>query len=190
LEEVVTRYPTDAAAPRAWFMLGESYRKSAGEIAAAIAKDPGIARRADLEKARAERLLLAAQAYSRVIVWLDVEATAETGMKSALGRKLTVLEEQYLRSSYMNRAECYFERGEYPQAVKLYDEVSGRFSEETLAVEAYVQIVKAYLAMKQPAQASAAAERGRWVLKRVPDAAFSQGVQRLEYERLLAVRPP
>jgi len=48
-----------------------------------------------------------------------------------------------------------------------------RFSEEALAVRACVQIVNAYLALKEPTQAEAAAKRGRWILKRIPDEAFA-----------------
>ena len=65
-------------------------------------------------------------------------------------------------------------------------------SEEVLAVEAYVQIVNAYLAMKQPVQAAAAAERGLWILKRVPEEAFKKvsagEAGRGEYERLLTLK--
>ena len=185
LDEVITRYPADPAAPRTLFLLGESYRKSAAEIAEAL-KDPAFPRRVELERARGERLAAAAGNFARVIALLDVQA----GGAAAAGRKLTPLEEQYVRSSYMDRAECQYLRGDYEQAIRLYDEVSSRFSEEAIAVQAYVQIVNAYLALKQPAQAAAAAERGRLILQRIPEAAFGAAVpgqSRQQFESLLAL---
>jgi tetratricopeptide (TPR) repeat protein len=187
LDEVVTRYPNDPAVPRVLFLLGESYRKSAADIGEAL-KDPATTKRAELDRARGERLLAAAQDYARVIDLLDAQAHSDAGATAAA--KLSPLEEQYVRSAYLNRAGCYYLRGEYEHAIKLYDEVSARFSEEALAAQAYVQIVNAYLALKQPAQAAAAAERGRWILKRIPDAAFTTGAQpqsRQEFEKLLAL---
>ncbi len=186
LDEVVTRYPNDPAVPRVTFLLAESYRKSAGDINAALTQ-PAVGNRAALEKWRGERLLAAAGYFSRVIALLDVESL--TPVSASGGKKLTALEQQYLRSSYMERAECHFERGDYEQAVKLYDETSVRFSEEVLAVEAYVQIVNAYLKLNQPAQANAAAARGQWILQRVPDAAWKDVAGTREYyTKLLALK--
>jgi tetratricopeptide (TPR) repeat protein len=186
-DEVLARYPNDPAVPRVTFLLAQSYRKSAADITKAL-QDPAIERRADLERARAERLLSAAGYFARVISLLDVESMGIAG-STGQRRPLTPLEEQYLRSSYLDRAECLFRRGDYEQAIKLYDETAARFSEEIVAVEAYVQIVNAYLALKQPALAEAAGQRGQRVLQRVPDAAFTGAGPRREYfQRLLALR--
>ena len=187
-DEVLVRYPSDPAVPRVTFLLAQSYRKSAAEIADAL-KNPAIERRGDLERARAERLLTAAGYFSRVISLLDVEALGITPATGSQRRDLTPLEEQYLRSSYLDRAECLFLRGDFEQAVKLYDETAARFSEEIIAVEAYVQIVNAYLALKQPALAEDAGQRGQRVLQRLPDAAFGgPGPKRDYFQRLLALQ--
>jgi tetratricopeptide (TPR) repeat protein len=188
LDEVLTRYPNDPAVPRVTFMLAQSYRKSAADIAEAL-KNPAIERRSDLERARTERLLSAAGYFSRVISLLDVEAMGIASATIGQHRPLTELEEQYLRSSYLDRAECLFLRGDYDQAIKLYDETAARFPEEVLAVEAYVQIVNAYWKLNQPALADAAAQRGQRVLQRVPDAAFGDSGPKREYfARLLALQ--
>ena len=192
VDEVVKRYPTDAAVPRMLFLLAESYRKSALEIAEAVRADPGIVNRAELEAARGQRLLEAAGQFTRVIGMLDSQAQDAA---DATARTLSALDNGYLLTSYMDRAECYYQRGEYETAIKFYDQAAARFSEDVSAVEAYVQIVNAYLALKQTAQAGAAAERGLWILKRVPDSAFAaragsgdggQG-DRSYYERLLTL---
>ena len=88
--------------------------------------------------------------------------------------KLSPLEADYLRTSYMDRAECYFQLGEYPLAIKYYDQTATRFSQHVMAIESYVQIVNSYVAMNQPGQAAAAAERAQWILKRIPDEAFAK----------------
>lgn len=173
LEEATQRYPQDEGLPRALFLLGESYRKSAEEIGEAIGRDPAITGRDLLETARAERLGQAAGLFTRVIGLLDPEGNG-TAASDAGGRGArSALEEAYVRNSHMNRAACFYDRGEYAAAIKLYDEAATRFSEEALAARAYVQIVNAYLALKEPTQAAAAAERGRWILKRIPDEAFT-----------------
>jgi tetratricopeptide (TPR) repeat protein len=172
LEEAAQRYPHDAGLPRALFLLAESYRKSAGEIGEAIRHDPGISGRDALEAARADRLAQAAVLFTRVIGLLDPGSLQGDGTKPGDSGRLSPLEAAYVRMSYMNRAACAYDRGDYAAAIKLYDEAATRFSEEDVAARAYVQIVNAYLALKEPTQAAAAAERGRWVLKRIPDAAF------------------
>ena len=141
LEEAVERYPDDPGIPRALFMLAESYRRSAGEIREAMAKDPAIAGRDALENARLERLAQAQQLFTRVINRLDPDDKRPSPARPLANSHL--LETEYVRISYMDRAECSFDRGDFAAAIKLYDEAATRFSEETLAVQAYVQIVNA-----------------------------------------------
>ncbi|HUO10191.1 MAG TPA: tetratricopeptide repeat protein [Phycisphaerae bacterium] len=171
LEETAQRYPNDPEIGSALFMLAESYRKSAADIADAIRKNPGIEHREALEQARTDRLARAALLFSRVI------STLENGSdgSGAADASLTPLEEQYLHSSYMDRAETYYERGDYPAAIKLYDQTATRFAQKRVAIEAYVQIVNGYLTMGQTRQADAAAERAQWILKRIPDEALAAG---------------
>lgn len=194
LEEACQRYPQDPGRPRALFMLAESYRNSAADIAEAIKKDPAIVGRDVLENARADRLAQAAAIFGRVIAILDPQSDGTAGLAPAA--PANPLEATYIRRSYMNRAQCLYDRGDYAAAVKLYDEAATRFSEEPLAVRACVQIVNAYLALKEPTQAQAAAKRGQWILKRIPDEAFATdntnpspraSNARAYYDRLLAM---
>jgi tetratricopeptide (TPR) repeat protein len=171
LEEAVDRYPSDKAVPRALFMLGESYRKSAADIQDAIEKNPAIEHRDALSKARLDRLRRAATLFAKVIGALDVDAE-----QAIAGQEphLSPLESDYLRTSYMDRAECYFQLGDFPLAIKYYDQTATRFAQHVMAIESYVQIVNCYRAMNQPAQANAAAERAQWILKRIPEEAFAK----------------
>ena len=176
-------------------MLAESYRSSANDIADAIKKDPAIVGRDALETARSDRLAQAAALFTRVIALLDPQSDATTPPAAATAT--TPLEATYVRRSYMNRAQCLFDRGDYAGAIKLYDEAATRFAEEPLAVRACVQIVNGYLALKEPTQAQAAAKRGRWILTRIPDEAFTSdnaiasprtsAAARAYYDHLLAM---
>jgi tetratricopeptide (TPR) repeat protein len=171
LEEAVDRYPSDKAVPRALFMLAESYRKSAADIHDAIQKNPAIEHRDALSKARLDRLRRAATLFAKVIGSMDVDAEQAIAGQEP---KLSSLETDYLRTSYMDRAECYFQLGEFPLAIKYYDQTATRFAQHVMAIESYVQIVNSYRAMNEPDQASAAAERAQWILKRIPDEAFAK----------------
>lgn len=187
LEEAIDRYKGDAGIPRATFWLADCYRKSAGDIRAAIAKNPQIEGRDRLERAQQDRLRQAAMLFGRVISMLEPEETPGTGA-AATRPTLPAIEEDYLRYSYMYRADCHFELGDYAGAIKLYDQAAMRLAQTAAAVEAYVQIVNAYLAMNEPGQARAAAERALWMLKRIPDEAFGRGavgMTRKQYEEFL-----
>jgi tetratricopeptide (TPR) repeat protein len=187
LEEALTRYPDDAGAPRATFMLAESYRRSAQDITAAVKANPAIEGRSALESARLARFTRAVALFGAVISALDPSPVTE--VRSAL----SPLDGEYLRTAYLDRAACTYELGEYSDAIRRYDAIAARFPTEPLAVESYVQIVNAYLALQETTQAAAAAERARWVLKRIPDDAFPKGpgaLGRQYYEDFLQVAAP
>ena len=172
LEETIARYPNDPELLPSLFMLAESYRNSAAEIGEAVRKNPGIDHRDALMQARAERLSRAASLFSRVISTLDNAGQSGAPVDESA---LTALQEQYLHASYMDRAECYFNRGEFAAAIQLYDQTATRFAQKRIAIEAYVQIVNAYNALNEKRQAEAAAERAQWILKRIPDEALATG---------------
>lgn len=156
LEEATARYPSDKAIPRALFMLGESYRKSAADIRDALQKNQMVDHQEALAAARMDRLHCAAVLFGRVIDALDVD----TLQASTQETRLSPLEQEYLRTSYMDRAECYFELGEFSTAIKFYDQAATRFAQSVMAIESYVQIVNAYVLMNEKTRADAAAERG------------------------------
>ncbi|MCL2646465.1 MAG: tetratricopeptide repeat protein [Phycisphaerales bacterium] len=187
LEEFIGRYPTDHEIPRAQFLLAESYRKSAAEIDAFDKNPLPQDKRGALEQARIERLMKAADLFGGVIGLLDAEAENQGS------GALSDLEETMLRASYMDRAGCYFAAGDYAMAIKLYDLAATRFSQDITAADAYVQIINSYAALQQSAEARAAAERGWWIVKRIPDEAFGKTggpvpLTRKFYEDFLAMR--
>jgi len=190
LEEALTRYPNDPLALRATYWLADSYRKSAAEVAAALKKDPQMSGHEQMDSARQDRLHRAIGLFSQVINTLDapVAAGADPAAEAEVAAARTGVDDDYLRFSYLYRADCYFDLGDYPKAIKLYDQTAARFGQTLTAMEAYLQVVNAYLALKEPEQAAAAAERARWVLKRIPDDAFGKGplaFSRRYYEDIL-----
>ena len=185
LEEAITRYPEDPGAIPARFWLADSYRKSAGSIAEALAKEPTMPQRDALEQARHERLLRAGQIFAEVITTLE-DTTRQV-------QDLSPLEQDYLHYSYLYRADCSFDLKDYATAIKLYDVAANRYGQSVTAIEAYLQIINAYLAMKEPTQAAAAAERARWALKHIPDDAFGKtplALSRTYYEDVLRIAKP
>lgn len=178
LEESLTRYPDDKQVPRATFWLADCYRKSATEIQDAIKKDPQMENRDSLERSRQDRLRRSGILFSQVINLLDPDPMRPLPLND--------MDQDYLEYSYLYRADCLYDLGDYDAAVKLYDAAATRFTQSITAIDAYVQIVNSYNALKQPAHAAAAAERARWLLKRVPDEAFKRsllGLDRKYYDK-------
>jgi tetratricopeptide (TPR) repeat protein len=88
------------------------------------------------------------------------------------------------------RADCAYDLADYGTAIKLYEQAATRFATSVTAAEAYVQVINAHLAMKEVGQARAAAERGRWILQKIPDDQFGKGplaLSRQYYEGILRV---
>lgn len=185
LEEACLRYPKDTQVPRAVYYLADAYRNSAAELTAALKQDPQIAQRDQLERARQERLARAGALFEQVVNLLDPDN--DGGNKPGP----TGLDEEYVRNSYLYRADCQYDLGQYPAAIKLYELTAARFTSSLTAIQAYVQVVNSYVALKQNGQARAAAERARWMLQRMPDEAFGQpplALSRKYYADLLDMR--
>ena len=173
LEKALRNQRSDGFAPRA-------FRVASMEIGAALSGPGALEHRDALEKARQDRLRRAATLLTTVIDLLDQDPNDP--------KPLAALDEEYLRTAYMDRADCYYQLGDYRTAIRLYDQAATRFAQNILAIESYVQIVNAYQAMKEPAQATAAAERAQWILKRIPDEQFGKGalaLSRQYYEDFL-----
>jgi tetratricopeptide (TPR) repeat protein len=87
----------------------------------------------------------------------------------------TQLDKLYNKLSHFYRADCVFDSGQYEEAIRLYDEAAFRYQDDPSSLAAYVQIVNAYYALGKPDEAKAANERAKWLLKRMPAEAFTDG---------------
>jgi tetratricopeptide (TPR) repeat protein len=81
----------------------------------------------------------------------------------------------YFKLAHFYRADCVFDLGQYEESIKLYDNAAFRYQDDPTALAAYVQIVNAYCALNKVAEAKTANERAKWLLRKMPPEAFSDG---------------
>jgi len=169
LEELAQRYPQDPDMGQMLFLMADAYRKSAAALAERIADAPGGASTrpamelAEISQARRQRLTRARDLFTQVI-----EHAREHAPQSDLERL-------YLKLSYFLRAGCVYDLGDYQDAIRLFDDAAFRYQDDPAALAAYVQIVNANVALGRTEEARAANERAKWMLSRMPAAAFNAG---------------
>ncbi len=169
LEELTARYPNDDRLGQLMFLMGDSYRKSAGlldgKMAVATAGDAKTTAidLAEAAAAKKDRLTKAKGLYDRVI-----ELYRNTPPK-------TEVDKLYNKLSHFYRADCLYDLGQYEEAIRLYDAAAFRYQDDASSLAAYVQIVNAYYALGKPDEAKAANERAKWLLKRMPTDSFNDG---------------
>jgi len=168
LEELVQRYPAEERMGQLVFLMGDSYRRSSAALDAKLAALQGgdvvqQVDRAEALTAKRDRLGRARQLYDKAI---ELYKTAPPSAD---------LERLYNKLAHFYRADCVFELGEYVEAIKLYDHAAFRYQDDPSALAAYVQIVNANCALGRMAEAKAANERAKWLLRRMPAEAFANG---------------
>jgi tetratricopeptide (TPR) repeat protein len=163
LEQAVSLYSQDPEITRMQYQLADAYRRSGVALQAEAAgmKQPtqgdALAQEAQRRLARAKDL------FDKVASRLDVASAP-----------LSPAERIYLKTSYVYRADCAFDTGQFGQAADLYGRVAWRWQNDPIALAAYVQIVRSYLATGEPDAARSALARARWILRKIPDAQFNQ----------------
>jgi len=189
LEEMTQRYPNDTQSGQIYFLMADSYRKSAALLStSAIDKSktssPGqvaggataqlasvnpndaartAAEQAEAAAARRDRLSKAKRLFDHVV---------EIYQKTPPAGDLDKL---YLKLASFYRADCLYDLGQYEEAIKLYDNASMRYQDDPAALAAYVQIVNSYCALGRMEDAKTANERAKWLLRKMPPEAFEQG---------------
>jgi len=171
LEEMTERYPDDEHMGQLLFLMGDSYRKSVSLLAKQASDDsaesPGnvdaATSLAEAAAAKRDRLSKAKGLFDRVVeIYRQTPPTTD-------------LDKLYLKLSHFYRADCLFDLGQYEEAIKLYDAATLRYQDDPSALAAYVQIVNAYCAMGRTEEARTANERAKWLLRRMPAEAFTDG---------------
>lgn len=170
LQEWTARYPNDPRLGQVLFLMADSYRKSALLLDAQLASNPKPTTApstqpspdaTEVAAARRVRLTKARQFYDQLIDWYRDKAPANE------------IDKLQLKLAHFYRADCVYDLGDYPEAVKLYDEAAFRYQNDPSALAAYVQIVNSYCAMGKMQEAKTANERAKWLLRRMPASAFS-----------------
>jgi tetratricopeptide (TPR) repeat protein len=183
LEELTQRYPKDERMGQLVFLMGDSYRKSASMLVVGVpaplpasATKPPAGAAASTQKsppaemdpvevasAKRDRLTRAKSLFDRSIeIYLRTPPIGD-------------VDKLYCKLAHFYRADCVFDLGQYEDSIKLYDHAAFRYQEDPTALAAYVQIVNAYCALNKVAEAKTANERAKWLLRKMPPEAFSNG---------------
>lgn len=169
LEEMAERYPNDEHMGQLLFLMADSYRKSASLLVKMASNNPAdgaataAANLAEAAAAKKDRLSKAKGLFDRVLeVYRLTPPQAD-------------LDKLYLKLGTFYRADCLFDLGNYEEAIKLYDAATLRYQDDPSSLAAYVQIVNAYCALGKIDEARTANERAKWLLRRMPSEAFTDG---------------
>ncbi len=166
LEEWTQRYPNDERMGQMLFLMADSYRKSAELLdVQLVSLNPAdaVVDASEATAARRQRLSKARLLYDQAIDWYRTHAPARE------------IDKLYLRLAHFYRADCQYDLGEYEEAIRLYDIAAFRYQDDPSALAAYVQIVNANCALGRMEQAKTANERAKWLLRRMPPEAFTDG---------------
>jgi len=163
LEQALALYVDDPEITRMQYQLADAYRRSGLSLLA----DAGSAKQPSQSQA------LMQEAHRRLERAKDLFDKVASRLDAAPG-ELSTAEQVYLRTSYIRRADCAFDTGQFAQAADLYGRVAWRWQNDTIALSAYVQIVRSYLAAGEPDAARSALARARWVLRKMADGRFRQ----------------
>jgi tetratricopeptide (TPR) repeat protein len=162
LEEAIAHYPDDPQMPRLNFLLADAYRRSGQLLRQEADALTSESAREAAKKEADRRIERALDTYGKTIAVLAPQDDAD----------LTVMEQTYLRMSYLYRGDCLFDLSRYDQAVEAYRETAWRYENLPAAVSASTQIIHCYLRLGQTVDASAALARLKWLLKKIPASAF------------------
>ena len=163
LDEFAKRYPKDDRLGQVQFLTGDCYRRIAGALAAKQATAGPATDPVELAASRRDKLGRAKELYDKVVDrYRDTPPPTDS-------------EKLYDKLAHFYRADCLYDLAEYEKAIPLYDNAAFRYQDDPAALAAYVQIVNAWCRLGKPDQAKAANERAKWVLKRIPPSAFTDG---------------
>ncbi len=157
LEEAVRRYQCDQTLP-AYYLLAEGYRSSAAILRKQVDNDL-------VESVRTTNLLRVQNDLTKAGEYYALVQQALNERQES--RQLTEVEQKTLRNCYFAIGATWFDLGDYENAIRSYTAASTRYQNSPEALEAYVQIARAYQRLSNPLEARATVRRGEEVLKRL-----------------------
>ncbi len=201
LEEFRARYPEDPRYPQIAYLMADSYRQSAKQLAeriqqldnptpvnppapSTVASAPTTSATAGAASTRidrpADRLEMNIARRERLRKSRDMfELVIELARENP---PTSDLDHLHLKLAHFYRADCLFDLGEYAEAIRLYDAAAFRYQDDPGALAAYVQIVNSYVALGRTEEARTANERARVLLRRIPPDAFTDGTYTIPRE--------
>jgi tetratricopeptide (TPR) repeat protein len=168
LEQAIKRYKDDPRVEGVRYRLADSHRLEAARIERALEQTMPQTQADELARTRAAHLADARRLFG------EVRANLETKGGDGGRRRLDELERVHLRNAYFYIGDCAMDLGDYEGAIAAYDAARLRYADDPASLVAMSQIVSAYVAQKQWAQARTANERARQQLARFPDSVWSR----------------
>ena len=164
LDTAVERYGHTPEGPVLRYMLADSLRRSSRALVQKAADARSDPQRLAFDAERRERLRNAEVYYDQVITELEARHAAAR----------SDLENLYLRNAYFYKADCTYDRGDYPVAIGRYREAAQRWSTHPASLVAQVQIVNAYCELQEFQQAFVANQNALWQLSQMEDEVFDR----------------
>lgn len=164
LDTAVERYGHTTEGPILRYMLADSLRRSSRALVQQAANARSDPQRLAFDAERRERLRNAEMYYDQVITELEARFAAAR----------SDLENLYLRNAYFYKADCTYDRGDYPVAIDRYREAAQRWSAYPASLVAQVQIVNAYCELQEFQQAYVANQNALWQLSQMEDEVFDR----------------
>ena len=158
LEEAVRRYPDCDQTLPAYYLLAECYRAHAAILRKQVDEDlVDSVKRTNLLRVH-KHLTKAGEYYAFVQQSLNERQESQ---------QLTEVERKTLRNCYFAVGATWFDLGDYDNAIRSYTAASTRYQNSPEALEAYVQIARAFQRSSNPQEARATVRRAEEVLKRL-----------------------
>jgi tetratricopeptide (TPR) repeat protein len=181
LQEVLDRYPGTARQVQIRMELADCFRRLAAQEDQNLRKGHYLTEEAQLHYREQRRLWLqkAIAHYQKLAD--DLAARGPAG-------RLPAAEEAVLQQSLLSAAECYFEQGQYQEAILFYDKVVARYPQQGVALKALKDMTRCYLLLRDGQKMRDTVQRLRVTLRDMPDQVFSEAPDmppRQEWEQWL-----
>lgn len=151
--------------PRLRFMLADSLRLSAAGLLKRAQDSRSEVDRLAAQAERLQRLQAAQMYYNQTLTELD-------GRHAASPESLEPIERVYHRNAYFYQADCAFARGDYANAILLYQDAAQRWQDHPASLVAWVQIINAAAEMGDYERAKAAHRQANELFDRLPPEVF------------------
>ncbi|MBI9017090.1 MAG: tetratricopeptide repeat protein [Phycisphaerae bacterium] len=170
LTEAISRYPDNPDLGKVMFLVADSYRRNGlslnKELENMPANDPAAALTRD--KIFAQR----SQQLSQALEYFNQSVNFYAKIPES---KYSKRDRLYSRLSWLHRADCLFDLGNYRQATDSYEDVISQFDKTPVALMAFVQLINCYVKLGQPDEASIALNKASWQLQAMTDETIATG---------------
>lgn len=173
------RFPDDAQAMNARYLVADAYRQSAKDAQEKLKQDlPGATR---------------VTYFKRIRELFDKALEKYEQLRDLLSRRqetteLVPREKAMLQNCYFAIGDVLFDLGQYDAAIQAYSNATNRYQNQPAVLLAYVQIANAYRHLNKTPEARATLEQAKGVLSRIKtDSPFDEttNYNRQEWSELL-----